>query len=78
MEFDVSTGAAYAVLYSTLVLFTILAMGAAGLFPFLPDKLTALLCLLNHKTHAENAAINGEADYFPSARNSAECGRLPF
>jgi SSS family solute:Na+ symporter len=70
MGFDVSTGAAYAVLYSTLILFTILAMGAAGLFPFLPDKLTAL-CMLNQKTHAENAAINGAADYFLSARNSA-------
>jgi SSS family solute:Na+ symporter len=70
MAYDLPTGAAYAVLYSTLTFFTILALGAGGFLSFLPDSLTAF-CLLNRKSNDENGASSGKADYFLSARNSA-------
>jgi len=60
MAFDVSTGAAYAVLYSVLVFFTLLAVGSAGWLDCLPLH---SICLLN-KT-------GDTPDYFLSARNSA-------
>jgi SSS family solute:Na+ symporter len=63
MGFDVSTGAAYAVLYSVLSFFTILALGSAGFLSFLPDFLTKC-CSLHHDK-------DGDADYFLAARNSA-------
>lgn len=71
MGFEVSIGAAYAVLYSTLACFTILALGSAGLLPCLPDKITAL-CMLNHKkSDTDNNNEIDTADHFLSARNSA-------
>lgn len=66
-SFDVSTGAAYAVLYSVLLFFTLLAIGAAGWLSFLPKAMTAICTL--------KAAKEGEVmlttDYFLAARNSA-------
>jgi SSS family solute:Na+ symporter len=60
-------GAAYAVLFCTLVFFTILALGSMDYFHgFLPTKVTSC-CLL--KTKGEDEVHS--ADYFLSARNSA-------
>ena len=66
MGFDVSQGAAYAVLYSVLTTFTILAMGSAGWLSFLPDVLTRC-CTLGGQAKGEKDS----ADYFLAARNSA-------
>jgi SSS family solute:Na+ symporter len=64
MGFDVSTGAAYAVLYCILITFTLLALASAGWFDsFLPDSVTALF-VLRHRN-------DGTPDYFLAARNSA-------
>ena len=65
MDFDVSKGAANAVLYSVLSFFTLLAVGTAGYFYCLPEKINQWLTL--DKT--ENASSG--ADYFLAARNSA-------
>jgi SSS family solute:Na+ symporter len=64
MVFDVSEGAAYAVLYCVLCFFTLLGLGAAGYLNKLPSVLTSC-CMLN-----QNESV-GETDYFLSARNSA-------
>jgi SSS family solute:Na+ symporter len=63
MGYNVSEGAAYAVLYCVLILFTIIALGSAGWLNFLPPKVTAC-CTLRKQTDGTN-------DYFLSARNSA-------
>mmetsp|Transcript_56420 Transcript_56420/g.85311 ORF Transcript_56420/g.85311 Transcript_56420/m.85311 type:complete len:577 (+) Transcript_56420:130-1860(+) len=63
--FEVSKGAAWAVLFSVLVVFTILAMGSTDMIPGLPDGAKAL-CLLNKKGDDAHTT-----DYFLSARNSA-------
>jgi SSS family solute:Na+ symporter len=64
MGFDVSTGAAYAVLYCTLIFFTFLALASAGWFDtFLPNSVTSIF-VLKHRN-------DGSPDYFLSARNSA-------
>lgn len=68
--FDVSHGAAYAVLYSVLVFFTILALGSAGLFnKFMPDSAIRCCFLANNSPEGRDAKAN--TDYFLSARNSA-------
>lgn len=64
MAFNVSAGEAYTVLYCVLAFFTLLALGAAGLFSCLPDVMTAFCTL-------KTAPDTKEADYFLSARNSA-------
>jgi hypothetical protein len=69
MAFDVSTGAAYAVLYSVLASFTLLAAGSAGWFKALPRWATCFCTLKNHG--ADEDAIVKTTDYFLSARNSA-------
>ena len=64
MGFDVSKGAAYAVLYSVLFFFTVLALGSAGLLSFLPESLNRYVTLSSSKEGVET-------DHFLSARNSA-------
>jgi SSS family solute:Na+ symporter len=62
--FDVSTGAAYAVLYSILIGFSLMALASASWFDsFLPDWLTKPF-VLKHRN-------DGSPDYFLAARNSA-------
>lgn len=60
MGFDVSKGAAYAILYSILVFFTILAIGTMVSHSFLPGFLGL-----------KNKDGLGTTDYFLAARNSA-------
>lgn len=69
MAFEVSSGAAYAVLYSVLGLFTILAIGSAGFFgQNLPVSMSRLWSL--------SKADDGSPDYFLAARNSAGYGAI--
>lgn len=68
MGFDVTTGAAYAVLYSVLLFFTLLALGAAGWLQFLPGWLTRC-CTLRGGDGADSQLL--ATDHFLSARNSA-------
>jgi hypothetical protein len=64
MGFDVSTGAAYAVLYSILISFTLMAGVCAGWFHgYLPAAVENLFVLSTNN--------DGSPDYFLSARNSA-------
>jgi solute:Na+ symporter, SSS family len=63
MSFDVSTGASYAVLYSVLGVFTLLALGSAAWLDFLPHFLVRP-CLLKSDYDLTH-------DYFLAARNSA-------
>jgi solute:Na+ symporter, SSS family len=63
MGFDVSTGASYAVLYSVLGVFTLLALGSAAWLDFLPHFLVRP-CLLKSDYDLTH-------DYFLAARNSA-------
>ena len=65
--FEVSEGAAYAVLYCVLIIFTILAIGSTGLLDFLPEKVTSC-CKIRTKGDGTDIKTN---DYFLSARNSA-------
>jgi hypothetical protein len=69
--FDVSKGAAYAVLYSVLGFFTLLALGSAGYFSFLPDAATNCCTLKGHKKRTDDELTGFGTDYFLSARNSA-------
>ena len=80
MSFDVSTGAAYVVLYSILVFFTLLAVGAAGWLP--SCMLTGFCRLGGGATTTTTTTTDGTAesspmknflttDYFLSARNAA-------
>lgn len=68
MGFDVSTGAAYAVLYTILILFTLMALASAGWFSFFPEKLMKC-CVLNTQN-------DGSPDYFLAARNSASASTI--
>lgn len=65
MTYSVSKGAAYAVLYSVLLLFSFLAVGAAGWFSCLPDSLTRFWTL------RRGDGVKQTADYFLAARSSA-------
>ena len=68
--FDVSYSAAYAVLYSVLIFFTILAFGSAGLFNrYLPDRAITCCFIKNNAGFGNDEKKN--TDYFLSARNSA-------
>ena len=62
MAFNVSSVAAYAVLYSVLTFFTVLALGAGG---WLPNSVS-FLCKLGGPE-----AKNDPTDHFLSARDSA-------
>ena len=71
--FDVSEGAAYAVLYTILGSFTILAVLAAG-YCGTGKILQQLGCLMKSK-HAAGDGLEGRdtsADFFLAARNSAD------
>jgi len=63
--FDVSNGAAWAVLFSVCIFFTVLAFGSMDKLSCLPSALKGM-CLLNK--HGEETKT---VDYFLSARNSA-------
>lgn len=71
MGFDVSTGASYAVLYSVLGFYTLLAMGSAGWFTNCLPPFINRCCTLKK-------APDGTVDYFLSARNSAGVWALGF
>jgi hypothetical protein len=74
--FGVPYSAAYAVLYSVLVFFTIVAMGSAGLFnKFIPSWLNSIIFLKNNETLQSSDQIKN-TDYFLSARNSAGPGAV--
>ena len=67
MAYEVSQGAAWAVLVCVLVFFTILALGSTDKLSCLPNGSFARnLCLLNK--HGADAQT---ADYYLAARNSA-------
>lgn len=72
--YDVSTGAAYAVLYSVLALFTVLAIISAGYFGKgrVLRKL-GLIMLPKGEEEGEEGEAGGSAtaDFFLAARNSA-------
>jgi hypothetical protein len=73
--YDVSTGAAYAVLYSILAVFTIIAILSAG-YCGKGRMLRRLGCILLPKASVgeEEGAEGGDiasADFFLAARNSA-------
>ena len=83
MEFNVSEGAAWAVLFSVLSVFTIIAFIASGWFGS-PPILEKLGCILLPKfgndsndttgrqlQRSESVKQSGTADHFLSARNSA-------
>jgi solute:Na+ symporter, SSS family len=67
MSFNVSEAAAYAVLYTVLGLFTLLALGSTGAFNFLPASLSRCFAL---GSDVDNQKMK-TADYFLSARNSS-------
>jgi solute:Na+ symporter, SSS family len=83
MEFNVSEGAAYAVLYGILFLFALLALGSAGWFHEYVPTWLANVCLLQrqqrellHQKQNENdgapmRTLLSSSDYFLAARNSA-------
>jgi Na+/proline symporter len=66
MSFNVSEGAAYAVLFSVLVIFALMAFASADYFPCLPRAVRNCFQLKIHEHE-----ILHSADYFLSARNSA-------
>ena len=66
MSYDVTQAAAYAVLFTVLVVFTLLAMGSADLFKCLPAAVTNCCSLRIH-----DGEVLHSADYYLSARNSA-------
>jgi hypothetical protein len=67
MGFDVSTGAALAVLYAVLLLFTVLAAASGGWFRFLPKSMAGCCSLSSQQGDITLLTT----DYFLSARNSA-------
>lgn len=75
--YDVSTGAAYAVLYSVLALFTVLAIISAGYFGKGRVLRKLGLIMLPKGSTGEEQGEAGEAggsttaDFFLAARNSA-------
>lgn len=69
MAFDVPTGAAYAVLYSILVFFTLLAIGAAGWLPSVLEPVS-WCCQLGRGDNDKTGNFL-TTDYFLSARNAA-------
>lgn len=71
MTFDISTGAAYAVLFAVLIFFTTIAVASAGVFSqFLPQALNSI-CVLRSKGDDDDEGFSFSTDYFLSARNSA-------
>jgi hypothetical protein len=68
MAFDVPTSAAYAVLYSILVFFTVLALGAAGWLPSVLDPVSWCCRLGTTQGKSTNFLTT---DYFLSARGAA-------
>ena len=70
MAFNVPTGAAYAVLYSILVFFTILALGAAGWLPSVLQPVSWCCQLGRSDADGKNGNFL-TTDYFLSARNAA-------
>lgn len=69
MGFDVSTSTAYAILYTVLGLFTLLAVGAAGYVRCLPQK--CMDCCFLKKQQNDNDNKTDTVEYLFSARNSA-------
>ena len=72
--YDVSTGAAYAVLYSVLALFTVLAIISAGYFgKGRVFRKLGLIMLPKGGEEGEEGEAGGRntADFFLAARNSA-------
>mmetsp|Transcript_18174 Transcript_18174/g.25614 ORF Transcript_18174/g.25614 Transcript_18174/m.25614 type:complete len:570 (+) Transcript_18174:268-1977(+) len=68
MSYNVSDAAAYAVLYSVLIIFTIFALGSADMLVCIPESIARFFCSLNKSLSHEKVRT---ADYFLSARNSA-------
>ena len=77
MAFDTTTGAAYAVLFSVLSLFTLIAIASAGyLRSCLPNGLNNQFALRpsgqdTEEVEKEHGSHNNGADFYLSARNSA-------
>lgn len=66
MSFNVSEAAAYAILYSVLIVFSVLALGTTGLLSFLPESISRCFTL-----KSGDVASLTTTDHFLSARNSA-------
>lgn len=70
-SFDVSEGAAYAVLYTVLSAFTVLAVLAAG-YCGSGDLLSKLGCIMKKaSSDGEEDNRSGKVDFFLAARSSA-------
>ena len=72
MSYDISEGAAYAVLYTVLAGFSLLAILAAGYCGTSPmlHKLGIIMCP-TAGSEEEVKKVAGSADFFLAARNSA-------
>jgi solute:Na+ symporter, SSS family len=66
MAFNVSEQAAYAILYTVLITFTLLALGSTGLLSFLPKSITRFITLKD----GDDGSLK-TTDHFLSARNAA-------
>mmetsp|Transcript_27583 Transcript_27583/g.77277 ORF Transcript_27583/g.77277 Transcript_27583/m.77277 type:complete len:585 (+) Transcript_27583:228-1982(+) len=73
MAFNVSENAAYTVLFVTLVVFTLLAIGSADFMsPYVPQTVASLFCLSQPKVSGDGRSMaTSGIDYFLAARNSA-------
>jgi hypothetical protein len=71
MAFNVPTGAAYAVLYSILIFFTLLALGAAGWLPSCVEEPVSWCFRLGRNDQEFKNAKFLTTDHFLSARNAA-------
>ena len=70
--FDVPLSAANAVLYTSLVFFTLIGIGAGGFLSFLPHRLTKCCLLSSRQADGTTKEMNVlTTDFFLSARNSA-------
>lgn len=78
MTFNVSEGAAYAVLYSVLALFSLLALFSTGLLSrCMPRSLESCFVLQTPEGDNNNSHHYGmTTDYFLSARNSAKASSI--
>jgi len=73
MTYNVSEGAAYAVLYSVLAVFSFLAIASTGfLNRCLPDIIGRCFVLKPTSNEEGSPSLNMTTDYFLSARNSAK------
>lgn len=71
MTFDVPVTISYVILYSVLLIFTLLAAASADLFSCLPNYLRNILVLVPSEKSGDDKNAIRTADFFLSARHSA-------